>query len=515
MAARGRRRPLAVLLLSSLRLAAASSSASAAAGASSRAFAPSGSSVRSSSFSSLGPRPTSRLRLLQVLVIHRHGDRTPITPLRDEDRWAAALPSPEVLAGVARGTTLIGGGEEAHPAAGRGSFGQLTMRGLLQMVGLGERLREELGHVEEHTEDADRGGGDGHAFENRGRLFTPERPLCPSRVRVMSTDFPRTIQSVQGVLAGLFPDMSPETDGGDRGSSAGEGEGGGGTTERPMIEIDLRGTNAYFIPDPSPRQSSEQSSLESHLSQRPHLLEREDELRGLARRVTHALRDHLGEKARGVSFGIGEDVGTEEVEKPLPWIQLSEVLTCLHARDMLPESLTEGDLEAVSDHAAWRWFENLRHPVLAKSSMWRFADGLVEAMQRKATAGRGGEAGDDDEEPWLCLYSAHDSTLIGLLCVLQLEQPARWPEYGSALRAELIQEESDGNEGSPRHWVQFSLNGELLRSTWRRDARGEPSAMVPLEELTDMIHAEHELFEDEEAGSRLKYRWKDGLLTEH
>ena len=40
--------------------------------------------------------------------------------------------------------------------------------------------------------------------------------------------------------------------------------------------------------------------------------------------------------------------------------------------------------------------------------------------------------------------------------------------------------------------------------------------MVPLNELADMIHSEHELFEDgDDEESGLRYSWKDGLLKEH
>eukprot|EP00584_Thalassiosira_punctigera_P007825 CAMPEP_0172533924 /NCGR_PEP_ID=MMETSP1067-20121228/6470_1 /TAXON_ID=265564 ORGANISM="Thalassiosira punctigera, Strain Tpunct2005C2" /NCGR_SAMPLE_ID=MMETSP1067 /ASSEMBLY_ACC=CAM_ASM_000444 /LENGTH=478 /DNA_ID=CAMNT_0013318643 /DNA_START=23 /DNA_END=1459 /DNA_ORIENTATION=+ len=462
----------------------------------------------SSSFSK--PHPGSRLRLRQVLVVHRHGDRTPITPMKDEGYWRNELPEPNVLDGIARGTSLVRppeGGPRKHGAVGRGPFGQLTLRGLLQMISLGELLREELGHSH-HEEEAD--DGDHQPFVNRGRLFTPTKPLHPSRVRVMSTDFPRTIQSVQALLTGLFPDAA----------------------DAP-IEIDLQHTNSYFIPDPQPRQYKKQLALESHLSQRPHLAKKEDELRELAHRVTDALDGHLGKGAKGVSFGIGEEKDASSQTKtrqPLAWAQLAEILICLHSREMLPPALSEEDVQAVSNHVAWRWFENLRHPVLAKSAMWKFASRLVENMQRKAEEQHDYsdesnmemmvEAYERDcaEEPWLCIYSAHDSTLIGLLCVLQLEQPAEWPEYGSALKVELIGEEEDGSHPTKasRHWVRFSLNGQVLRSTWLTDNNDEPATMVPLNDLADMIDSEHELFEEDGANdSGLKYSWKDGLLEEH
>ena len=421
-----------------------------------------------------------------------------------------------MLQGIAKDTKLLRppeGGPKKHGAVGRGPFGQLTMMGLLQMVALGERLKEELEHSSENYDDKS------HQFVNQGRLFTPIKPLHPSRVKVMSTDFPRTIQSVQALLTGLFPDANPDVN--------------------APIEIDLRHTNSYFIPDPQPRQYAEQISLESHLSKRPHLLSREEKLQELAHRVTAELHEYINhEGAKGISFGIGEekeDASQAAIRQPLAWAQLAEMLVCLHSRELLPPTLTEEDVQAVCDHVAWKWFENLRHPVLAKSAMWKFASRLVENMQRKVEAeckcwecieNEHHEHGistemlvkeeyelECTEEPWLCIYSAHDSTLIGLLSVLQLEQPAEWPEYGSALKIELIREEEDSSQPvkALQHWVRFSLNGQILRSTWLADENGQPSTMVDLTQLADMIHSEHELFADE----RLKYSWKPGLLEEH
>ena len=440
--------------------------------------------VASSSASSFSkPNPASKLRLQQVLVVHRHGDRSPITPLKDEDFWQSQLPQPHVLEGIAKGTTLIRPpeGNPKHGAHGRGPFGQLTMMGVLQMASLGERLREEL----------------------TGTLFTDQKPLHPNRIRIMSTDFPRTIQSVQALLTGLFE---------------------GAQLDAPAIEIDVRRTNSYLIPDPQPRQFPTQLVLESHLAKRPHLVEKEKELTELAHKITDALHDHLGEGAMGISFGIGEEksqdngVDAKKKRKPLAWAQLSEILTCLHSRDLLPPTISKDDVEEVNKHVAWRWFENLSHPVLAKSAMWKFANKLVKDMEHKvACVQRGEECTEEEyiEEPMLCIYSAHDSTLIGLLCVLQLEQPESWPEYGSYLKAELIQEEINEDSESKgtvvQHWVRFSLNGQVLRSTWMRDDESnEPAEMVPLSKLSDMIHDEHDIY-CEQTGSKL-FTWKNGAL---
>ena len=54
-----------------------------------------------------------------------------------------------------------------------------------------------------------------------------------------------------------------------------------------------------MIPDPQPRRSSEQEELEVQLASRPHMLEREEEMRPLAVRCTEGLKDTLAPGAFG------------------------------------------------------------------------------------------------------------------------------------------------------------------------------------------------------------------------
>ena len=90
----------------------------------------------------------------------------------------------------------------------------------------------------------------------------------------------------------------------------------------------------------------------------------------------------------------------------------------------------------------------------------------------------------------MTLYSAHDSTLIGLLCAFKLERPVAWPEYGSFLMMELLEvsEEDENNSRTPDLYGRFSLNGERLRTMWDDDR--EPSDMILLEKLADKLSNE-------------------------
>lgn len=384
-------------------------------------------------------------RLRQVQVIHRHGDRSPITPLKDETFWSNLLIPPDVLEKVAQGTTIVRNPNEinTHVAGGRGPFGKLTALGVLQMVQVGTALRERF----VADDDCD------SASSSQHHLWDNLRPLQSIDVRVFSTDFPRTIQSVQGLLSGLFPD--------------------GISTP---IAIDVRPT-PWMIPDPMPRLSKEQEELEKVLAAAPRVREREQELRPLAVRVTQALHEYLAPDAHDAAFGVeGEHPGEASIEiQPLAWVQLAEITKCMAVREMLPPTITQHDQETIAAHAAWRWFQTLSHPRMAFLGMHRLVQQQIEYMEHA------------EKEPPMIIWSGHDSTLIGLLCAYRLERPTTWPEYASYLCLELIEVITEDPKSNPNQktYVRFSLNGEILKSHWEND---EPREMIPLELLKQNVY---------------------------
>ena len=388
-----------------------------------------------------------------VQIVHRHGDRSPITSLLDEEYWKRQLIPADKLKDLGERTSILSDGVVSkHKANGRGPFGKLTVLGLQQMVDLGTLLKDELAGNNQPKKM------DQHTILYP-HIFTSQRPLEPSNITVFSTSFERAIQSAQGVLVGLFPD------------------------QKTKISMDARHTN-IMLPDPQPRLTQEQVALEDTLAARPHLQKREDELLGLAVRVTQALHPLLAPDAHEASFGAQQlrHVSAESIEiEPLAWNQLAEILKCLSVRQQLPPGVSEDDHRAVVQHAAWRWFETFRHPRLAFLGMHTFCDLLVTASRRAAAA-------DPSISP-LILYSAHDSTLIGLLCAFKLEQPIQWPEYGSYWMMEVLEEEiaNDNNQ----FYIRFSLNGEVLRHMWGDDAKEESANdMILLDRLVELLKNE-------------------------
>jgi hypothetical protein len=401
---------------------------------------------RSQHHASTHHRHGGTLRRVQVHIVHRHGDRTPITPLKDENFWSDQLVSPVALEGIATNTKVIepGNADDRHVANGRGVFGKLTELGLLQMVKLGGQLKEQLegDSANEHTIDTETG------LTMYPYIFHENRPLSTQHIRVFSTNFQRTIQSVQGMLVGLFPDSTND-----------------------MIEIDARNTE-WMIPDPNPRRTVEQAHMEQEISRQEHFVARERELRPLALRVTTALHELLAPDAREADFGVAQqhpqfmlDGETSIEVEPLSWNQLAEITKCLAVRDMLPHGISKDDQELILQHAAWRWFNTFANHRLARLAMGTMTDRIVSSMVGHR------------QEPALTIWSAHDSTLICLLCAFQLEQPASWPEYGSCLMVELFERSCDNDDDALL--VRFSLNGSVLKSRLCC-ADKEPSTMVPL-----------------------------------
>jgi acid phosphatase len=351
-------------------------------------------------------------KTLKVQVIHRHGDRSPITPLKDVQYWEQQLVAAATQTKVAADTQVRRDQEFHHAAGARGPFGQLSQLGLLQMIQVGTTLAHELTQGES-------------LFYTP--LFSAERPLHPNHMSVYATDFARTIMSVQGLLVGFFPD--------------------GIDSAAAPLTIDVRHTSE-MIPDPQPRRFPEQQRLEEALNQRPHVLQREGQLLPLAVHATAALANLLGDDAHEVSFGVVQE-STMSIElEPLAWNQLAEITKCLETRQRLPTGLTVAEQQAIATHTAWRWFQTLSHPRLIYLAMHDFCRRQMDVFR-------------DDASAPLTIWSAHDSTLIGLLCAYRLERPAVWPEYASYLVLELVEDIA-----SQRRFVRFSLNGQRLQSQW-------------------------------------------------
>ena len=462
---------------------------------------------------------TSRTyRTIQLQIVHRHGDRTPITPLIDEDYWASTLIPPTTLDSIAQTTHIVSHDKEkkerqdtqTHKAHGRGPFGKLTQLGLLQMIQVGNALRD---HYSTGVNDKC------HVTQTNKNvieywypyIWSPERhPFHPSTLRVYSTDFERAIQSVQGLLVGLFPNVDDYQM----------------TTKDENLEsslysvpIDIR-LAPYMIPDPTPRHTKEQEELEVILTRQ---IPNDPAVLQAAVRITRQLQPLLAKDAHTFSFGVDDtqtsdnkqnnpnddladqERGMEIELEPLSFNQLAEITKCLQVRKRLPPAIQTADIDTIHKHTAQRWFHNLRHPRLVYLAMNTMVNVQLESMMRAAsTTVDSNPEREPEPEPPVTIWSAHDSTLIGMLCAYRLLPPTKWPDYASYLVAELLQvttttnqrkqddftstssstdisqtvEEEDITTTTVEYLVRFFLNGELLQIQWDDDE--EPMNAISL-----------------------------------
>ncbi|KAF1775445.1 Histidine phosphatase superfamily [Phytophthora cactorum] len=139
------------------------------------------------------------LRLRQLQVVHRHGDRTPLINIykgsvnaRSEEEeallWGRQLPAPSKLAQLRSKFSVHLGGETKTSFQQR-PFGYLTTRGIEQMTKRGDRLR---------------------GFCTKEELQLDEVSL--EQVKIFSNAYTRTQLSVQALLTGMLrdqPQLSP------------------------------------------------------------------------------------------------------------------------------------------------------------------------------------------------------------------------------------------------------------------------------------------------------------------
>ena len=446
-------------------------------------------------------------------VVHRHGDRTPITPLTDAAYWSSLLPSDDTLTALARRTNIIRDDNQAqtvHAAGGGDVFGRLTTEGLHQMFEVGVKLRTDVERLMQYEDDgvalkglvssASDGGKDGIELSRW--------------LRVASTDFSRTIQSVQALLVGLL--LQQPSPSGSLSSFRGGSDGDvlesileSSSDQQPfadIIDVDSRHT-MKMIPDPQPRRFVGEAELERELMNGPEFTKREEKMKPLALRLTKLLLESgvIDQESLKVSFGVGEDDATSKTKaeiptdlgqkahggssssslKPLAWNQLAEILKCLEVRGKLPKTITDAELSGVHEHNAWRWFALLSDERLGPMAIFSLAKKIVLNASQSANSW---ERSDEStgwvrasSAPLLHVFSGHDATLIALMCFFRVERPAVWPDYGSYLKVELLRDDVGLCErtdfdadcaANDNYYVLFTLNGEPLRSAFSGDSRG-------------------------------------------
>ncbi|CAM9953409.1 unnamed protein product [Pylaiella littoralis] len=354
----------------------------------------SGSGTHKHSYHSTGhPAVPDRLRLKQVVVICRHGDRAPVSnslgkiledgpesvklwnaklPPKDElDRWNEAF-TPRVL-GDTLGQTI----EEITSA--EGPWGQLTSRGADELQTVGEGLRGVLdgGGAE---------GGDGERW-----LFPAGLEADKSSIFVRCTKLKRTHQSAQNMLTGL-------------------GLKGG-------VDLFVRPTDRETM-WPSRHNRGKQNDL-----------------------IAEANAKNTFPGQAELKTKTSEMIGLPEEE--VKWTAVREVLSCYEAHGVaLPTwAVSSGVVEGVVNYTGWMWGRWFGEREMARLSLGPFVAELLTLV-----GARGHETGVPEANmpstPKLAIFSGHDSTLVPILAALKIYDDV-WPPYASYISLDVA-EDQDG-----------------------------------------------------------------------
>ncbi|KAF0684620.1 Aste57867_23424 [Aphanomyces stellatus] len=263
----------------------------------------------------------------------------------------------------------------------------------------------------------------GRAMRRRYADFLTDcRPQ--QHVFVCSTNYRRTVLTAQSVVHGLFPDDA--------------------TTEKPMV-LHIK----HLAPSHTP----------------------EHHTRGLELAKLRAVKTlpHYPPLEVTVKTILGLSPN-DDVNWNDRTYAVREVLDCRRAHGLaFPDGLTDEIYDAIVKHSAWEMFtfyelggigqegfSDAMHQINAL-----IHEGLMRAPQRRMT-----------------LVSAHDTTVIGLLCALQLEQVSGsvGPPYGSMLVFDIYQDKTDGSY----HFV-VSWDGKTLRFP------SQPTTLAPISFLNTAL----------------------------
>lgn len=414
----------------------------------------------------LPPRPDlEHYKVVQVVLLHRHGDRAPISrgigshSLTEEDTafWASKLPDERHMERLGREIpveTRMGDEERTRHDRTSTPYGQLTARGAAQMHALGRALRR-------------------HYVDTLGVLPAD----APSAVYARSTFLSRTIYSLRHLLDGLYPD-------------AHRGAGGGFVVhvEHPDHDVQFSRSCAAL-----------QASLDK-LRALPHTAN--------ARRIAEVEATVARELEEGEAEEDARQAQEERQEgearqkHPIRALYAHELGKCLHAHGRPLPPVLARHLAQLGAAAATDFSARAASAPLARLSIGRVVGYVMDEAVARARGVRAedAEAAEETEEEaaWaaerglsesgpghrLALLSGHDTTIIPMLAALGVFD-GRWPEYAAYIELLLLQDRDCGALS-----VRVAYKGRVVKQLplrefirtmrplvprdYERECRGEP-----------------------------------------
>jgi len=385
-----------------------------------------------------------------VWIFSRHGDRTPGRPLSPEHRrdeeaayWMTKLPVPDTATVYERFSqyfpvqpTADNGARENFIDAARNPFGFLTNKGLLQLAENGKRF------FNRYNKRA-------HHFPECKNWQTAHDFLSVWDVTVYSTNYLRTILSVQSFLDGMFATRCYEPPQHDRmhdPSIIKEERIPNRVVDRqtdqlPTVKVQVRDLrsdplNAF---DRNPDLIAE---LVSEVMLSDDFLHSDGNAAPLAARLANILP------------GLVKRKGTSDFSKRSPsginWVEAADHFVCRAAHDINLSQFTDFEnddrvtstLHAMSHptlaHLSWRfrkWYQHERLlAVIAAPPLREIADQILKTP----------DLSSHERRPFV-IYSCHDITILGLL-------------YGVGADFLAVDDAERNDVGSWRWWPPYASN---------------------------------------------------------
>lgn len=355
--------------------------------------------------------------LQNVIVVHRHGDRSQIArtigihyPESKDvaDVWRTKMPSEaslQIMAAVASSSwplepkpdTPRSLADEMYSGEDAGShpYAQLTERGVSQLLAVGRELRSRY-------------------LDKTPGFFSPDTSLA-SQIYARSTNMCRTLQSLRSLLAGL-----------------------------------------YALDASSPPPSALYDAAALKISTRPKKQEvmfpaADGPCDAMATRRAAIFSPEFAERNFPGYAEIEARVKTLlGYQDKVAWLTIKEILTCSKEHDIpFPAGISHEDEQTISGLAGWMWGKLYSDRALNRLAIGRFVRELSEDL--RAAMGPSADGGLDDGSASstgphgkkILIYSGHDSTLVPLLCALDIYDGV-WPPYASYLTLEIAQSRASG-----------------------------------------------------------------------
>ncbi|KAJ5076752.1 lysophosphatidic acid phosphatase type 6 [Anaeramoeba ignava] len=333
---------------------------------------------------------TKQLKLVQVIT--RHGDRVPIYKLPGEDVvWNCEFSEFETTSTNNSQTSQhinrvfhLSYLPNTGLLNGNCSAGQLTKLGSDQQFKLGQKFRE--------------------IYVNQLNFISNN--FDRNQIYVRSTDVPRTFQSAESLLLGLFP---PSTE-----------------QEAEIIPI-------YTI------EASEEDMFSQSSCQR---------LQNLIQDIINSQEwiDHL-KSVQPLWDELLQIFNSKDMNN-LTFVQIENCFICRLAHNKsFPPGMTQEILDQVANESNWEWNKLSSTKEIQKLKIGRFIEDIVNAIMAKIN--------NQIAYKWM-LYSGHDTTLAPLLQSYNVYDNTV-PDYSSYVIFELYQDDQTST-----YYIKLSYNNEDL-----------------------------------------------------